>query len=518
MGVGQRFKPGCFRGAQVAVVGMGKSNQALTRYLVKEGAEVTCFDRKTAGEIGPAYAELSALGVKWSLGSGYLSALPSFRWVFLTPGMKKNLPEIAAARERGAVITGEIGLLLDRLRCPVVAVTGSAGKTTTCTLAGLMLRESFPEREVHVGGNIGSVLIEHVQDIPEDAVVVLELSSFQLELLTRSPRVSAVLNLKPNHLDVHESYDDYVEAKKNIFRFQGASDWCFLNLDDDVTSGFATECPGGLGFFTLDPGKIVAGAGGEPGGRPAAWADGGDLYVAPGPLADLPSAACWKKGGRYRRVARRGDLLVPGDHNVLNALAAALLAVSVGATPEGIGRAIETFRGVEHRIEFVRELKGVKYYNDSIATAPDRTEALLDAIQGPLVLILGGYDKGLTFNTLARKIVKRGCGVVTMGATAPLIEEALARAKRDLYGDAAELALPVMDPLESVTQRSERGAPGLRTARASSLDEAVTIATAMARSLPGSSVALSPACASYDMFQNYEERGRLFKEAVGRLS
>jgi UDP-N-acetylmuramoylalanine--D-glutamate ligase len=502
---GERFKPGCFRGARVAVVGMGRSNRALTRYLVKEGADVTCFDQKAARELGPAYAELTALGVKWSLGAGYLSTLPDFKWVFLTPGMKKNLPEIALARENGAVITCEIALFLDRSRCPVIAVTGSSGKTTACTLAGLMLRESLPGKMVLIGGNIGSVLIEQVDDIPEDAVVVLELSSFQLELLTRSPHVSAILNLRPNHLDIHDSFHEYVEAKKNVFRFQSADNWCFLNLDDDVTRSLAPLCPGGLGFFTLDPGKIEGEFDRLREGSPVAWAGGEELYVAPGPLADAAGSGDWS-GQPYRRVARRGDMPVPGDHNVSNALAAALLSVAAGATPEGIGRALRTFKGVEHRIEFVRELRGVSYYNDSIATSPDRTEALLDAVQGPLVLILGGYDKGLSFEPLARKIVSRGCGVVTIGKAATLIEEALAKAETDLSAASGEPS-------------SERVAeePALRVARASSLDEAVILATEMARAIPGSSVALSPACASYDMFRDYEERGRLFKEAVGRL-
>jgi UDP-N-acetylmuramoylalanine--D-glutamate ligase len=502
---GQRFRPGCFRGAQVAVVGMGKSNQALARYLVREGAEVTCFDQKTAGEIGPAVAALTAFGVKWSLGDGYLSALPRFQWVFLTPGMKKNLPEIVAARENGAVITGEIDLLLDRMRCPVLAVTGSAGKTTTCTLAGLILRESLPGKRVFVGGNIGSVLIEEVDDTPEDAVVVLELSSFQLELVGRSPGVSAVLNVRPNHLDIHESFDDYVRAKKGIFRTQSDAGWCFLNLDDDVTRSFAAECPGGVGFFTLDREKIERMSQrlsqGESRERtPLAWVSGEDLWVAPGALADLPAATVWR-GRREWRVGSRRDLLVPGDHNVSNALVASLLAVAAGATAEGIGRALRMFRGVEHRIEFVRELRGVRYINDSIATSPDRTEALLDTISGPLVLILGGYDKGLSFEALARQLVSRGCGVVTMGKTAPLIEEALARAEAETSSRA--LRAP--------------GAQGIRVVRASTLDEAVTLATEMARAIPGSTVALSPACASYDMFRDYEERGRLFKEVVGRL-
>ena len=219
-----KFSLGSFRGRKVAVVGMGKSNQALARYLIREGAEITCFDRKTSEEMGAAYEELSRFGVRWSLGSGYLSPLTDFKWIFLTPGMKKSQSAIVEARRRGAVISSEIGLFMDRCRCEIGAVTGSAGKTTTCTLAGMMLRESLPGIPVYVGGNIGSVLIEQVDDIPEDARVVLELSSFQLELVTRSPHVAVVLNVRPNHLDIHDSYEEYVEAKKRIYRFQESGD------------------------------------------------------------------------------------------------------------------------------------------------------------------------------------------------------------------------------------------------------------------------------------------------------
>ena len=501
----ERFRPGFFKGLEVAIVGMGKSNQALTRYLLREGAEVTCFDQKEPSDLGPAYGEFSALGVRWSLGGDYLAPLPGFKWIFLTPGMKKNLPEIALARENGAVISSEIGLFLDRVKCRVFAVTGSSGKTTTCTLAGLMLREGLPGREIYVGGNIGSVLIEQVDSIPEDAVVVMELSSFQLELLDKSPCVSAVLNIRPNHLDIHETFEDYVEAKKNIFRFQDPGGWCFLNLDDGVAAGLAESCPGGTGFFTLDAakaGRLLT----EAGDLPLAWASGEGLYVSPGRLLGKGLSGEWR-GRTPVQVAKREDFLVPGNHNVSNALAAALLAAAAGASPRGIRKAIQGFKGVEHRIEFVRELGGVSYYNDSIATSPDRTEALLDAIGGPLVIILGGYDKGLPFDSLARKIAARGCGVVTIGKAAPVIEEALARAE----GESLERAGA------GNTGEGSGAKPKMQVVRASSLDEAVTLATDMARRIPGSSVVLSPACASYDMFRNFEERGRAFKEAVRRL-
>lgn len=478
---------GTFKNKKVAVVGLGKSNQALTRYLHKEGADITCFDRRTAESLGEVHKELSALGVGWSLGEEYLAGLVGFDAVFLTPGMKKSLPEITAARKQGALITSEIALLLDRCKARVCGVTGTAGKTTTTTLLGMMLRESLPERNVYVGGNIGEVLIEKVDSITEDDLVVLELSSFQLQLAHKSPQVSLVLNVKPNHLDIHDSYDEYVDSKKNIYRAQGERDTCILNLDDPATREMAPECAGQVGFFSLN-----SGAPGHPlaAGRLLAWLSG-DKLLARG-LHEKGSGG----SGEVTLLAETGEILVPGLHNVANVLAASLGALAMGGTPEGVGRAIRSFRGVEHRIEFVRELRGVRYYNDSKATSPDSTEAMLLAVPGPITLILGGYDKGIPFDGLARTIVGKDCRVITLGKTAPAIEEALNRAS-------LEHGLPAS------------GARSPFIGRASSLEEAVHMAAA--ESQPGSSVVLSPACASYDMFKDFEERGRVFKALVAGL-
>lgn len=478
---------GNFKNRRVAVVGLGKSNQALTRYLHKEGAIVTCFDRKEAGSLGAAYEELSSLGVGWRLGDDYLQGLQGFDAVFLTPGMKKSLPEIALARERGAVVTTEIALFLDRCKARVCGITGTIGKTTTTTLLGIMLRESLPDRKVYVGGNIGEVLIENVDSITEDDLVVLELSSFQLQLTHKSPKVALVLNVRPNHLDIHDSYEEYVLAKKNIYLTQGERDCCILNLDDPVTREMVSECPGRTGFFSLNPeaarGELAA-------GHPVTWLDGEKLMAGILPAADP------HRGSEVMLLAETSDILVPGRHNIANVLAASLGALAMGATPEGIGRAIRSFRGVEHRIEFVRELRGVRYYNDSKATSPDSTEALLQSVTGPITLILGGYDKGIPFDGLARTIVTKDCKVVTLGKTAPAIEEALVKA-------GVEQGVP-----------ASSGRPSF-IGRAATLEEAVRMAAAESR--PGSSVVLSPACASYDMFKDFEERGRAFKAFVAGL-
>lgn len=480
---------GSFRGRHVAVVGVGKSNKALCRYLAEEGARISCFDRKSRDELGQTFEELSVLGVSWSLGPGYLCSLPEYREIFLTPGMKKNLPEIARARANGAVISSETDLLMQRCRGKVVGVTGSAGKTTATTVLSMMLKESLPGRPVYVGGNIGPVLIETVDEIEEDAIVILELSSFQLELATVSPSIALVLNVRPNHLDVHETFGDYVAAKKRIFRFQRLHDRCILNLDDPAARGFAPQCPGKAGFFSLDAKAVSQALARYPEGV-GAWLDGDDLVVS----------AVWPEP---EAVASRSDLRVPGLHNVSNVLGAALVAGLAGAAPDGIRRAVRAFRGVEHRIELVRTWRGVDFYNDSIATSPDRTLALMSALQGPLVLILGGYDKGLPFEDLAREIVSRGCVVVTLGNTAGKIEEAIGRAWAERRTGSGEV------------QRLDDQGHRPDVTRVVSLEHAVAIAAAKAQ--PGFSVALSPACASFDMFPNFEERGRAFRAAVERL-
>ncbi len=472
-----------YAGKKVAVVGLGKSNRALCRYLLKEGAKVTCFDKKNRRELGETYTELDDLGADWSLGPGYLTRLPDFQWIFLTPGIKKSLPEITLAKERGAVISGEVALFLDRCKAKVCGITGSAGKTTTTTLVGMMLKASLPETPVYVGGNIGSVLIEDVDSIPPEALVVLELSSFQLELMSKSPDVALFLNVQPNHLDVHDSYEDYVSAKTRIFQFQNENAWCVLNYDDPTTRQCAHACPGNVGYFSTE-----SCFGPEP-NTIRGWLQGDELKLS------LPGFLGCGQGEAVTMATRR-DLLVPGKHNVKNALAAAMATILMGGNLDGARQALRCFKGIEHRIELVREVNGVKYYNDSIATSPDRTQAFLEAVEGPVALILGGYDKGIPFQNLARKIVGRGdVSVVTLGVCAPLIENALQ---------------------EALAESSKTGkAPKLQMTRAETLEEAVRTAASMAS--PGWSVALSPACASYDMFTSFEERGRLFKQIVGRI-
>lgn len=458
-----------YQNETVAVVGLGKSHMALIRWLTKQGARVAAFDQATAERLGDRYRELQELGVtEFSLGPDYLKRLPEYRTIFLTPGMPKYLPEIQAARAAGAEITGEIPLVLRLCRARVVGITGSAGKTTTTTLVGEILRAAgFP---VHVGGNIGRPLIEVVETIPETAVVVLELSSFQLQLADRSPRVAVITNISPNHLDVHADMDEYVAAKKNIFRFQDSSGRVVLNADNNLTRVMAAEAGERAVLFSLH---------GDPGGRAAAFLDGDDLV--------------WRLEQHRVPTLKRQEIRLPGRHNLENVLAAMAATFLAGASMQAIRSVVPGFTGVEHRLEPVRTLDGVRYINDSKATAPVETLAALAAVREPMVLICGGYDKKIPFDDLAGALVgSQVHTLVLMGATADAIAAAVA-------GAAA---------------RTGRPAPPIL--RAAGMAEAVQKARAAAR--PGDVVLLSPACASYDQYSNFEERGRHFKDLVHALA
>lgn len=443
------------------VVGIGLSNMALIRYLLQKGARVTACDRRTPEQLGERAAELARLGVSLSTGEGYLAPLANHELIFLTPGMPKHLPEIEAARQRGATISGEIGLVLDLCRAPVVAVTGSAGKTTTTTLIGEILQASG--RETHVGGNIGTVLIERVEQIPPEAAVVLELSSFQLQLVRRSPHISVITNISPNHLDVHASMEEYVEAKKAIFRRQSAGDWLILNADDPQVRGFAAEAPGSVVLFSRK---------GDPGGEHAAFIRDGQVI--------------WRRNGHELPTLLVDEIQLLGLHNQENVLAAMAAAYLAGAPMSAVRQVLTTFTGVEHRIEPVRELAGARWYNDSKATSPTEAVAALSTLPAPIILIAGGSDKGIPFDPIAPLVAEKVKCLILTGPTAPKIQEAV-----------------------------RRGGYTGPVHRANGMGEAVALARQAAA--PGDCVLLSPACASFDAYRNFEERGRHFKSLVNDL-
>ena len=445
---------------KVAVVGLGLSNRALIRYLLGQGVVPTACDRLGPEELGAAYGELAAQGVAFRLGPGYLEDLEDFDVVFLTPGMPKHLPPIEKAKEAGVVLSSEIDLFFDLCPAPIVGITGSSGKTTTTTLVGKLLAAGG--RRVFVGGNIGTPLIDQVDSITHEDRVVLELSSFQLELLDKSPHVAVITNITPNHLDVHPSMEHYVNAKKNIYRWQDVGDVAIFNDDDPYTPKMMQEARGQV--FTFSRFHPVA---------RGAWVDGEQIVLTG---TELEGTVCSVK-----------DLALLGGHNVDNVLAACLAAATVGVSRHHMAAVCRTFTGVAHRLELVGEVRGVKYYNDSIATTPARAIAGLNAFTAPIILIAGGSDKNLPFDELADHIISRVKHLILVGVTAEKIERAVRGKKKDF---------PVL--------------------RAKEFSQAVKLAATVAR--PGDVVLLSPACASYDMFRNFEERGDLFRRLVGELA
>lgn len=453
-----------FAGKRVAVVGLGISNLPLIRFLQRKGALITGCDKKRIDELEEKIPYLEEAGCTLKLGLNYLSTLHDHDIVFLTPGMRKNLPEVERAKAAGVVVSSEMRLFFELCRAPILGITGTSGKTTTTMLAGRILEAGGDQ--VWVGGNIGQPLIEEVEKIPSTAKVVLELSSFQLEDLTQSPHLAVVTNVTPNHLDQHASMEEYREAKKRIFRFQEKNDACVLNHDDPVTRKMAGECPGRVVYFSRRR-ELAEGA----------FLKGSELVL--------------RLNGREEQLCHQADLKLLGVHNVENVLAAAAATSLFGAKVEAIRRAVTTFTGVPHRLELVRERQGVRYYNDSIATTPARAMAGLNAFETPVVLIAGGYDKKLPFDEFGKAVVKRAKAVVLLGVTADQIQQAIEHGAQGLYRKAP----PVV--------------------RVASLDEAVKEAARLAE--PGDVVLLSPACASYDLFLNFEERGQRFRDLVRGL-
>ena len=478
-----------YGGRQALVLGLGLSNNPVVDQLVLAGADVTAADRKTREQFGASYANLTRYPIRLVLGPDYLRAIEGQEVIFLTPGIRRDLPEIEAARRRGVPMSSEMRLFFELCPAPVVGITGSAGKTTTTTLVGLMLQAA--RGGVWVGGNIGRPLLGEAEHMAPGDLAVVELSSFQLQDMGQSPQVAAVLNVSPNHLDMHPSMEHYIAAKKNIYLHQEAGGAAVFGFDNQVTREMAAEYGAGVSKRCGGRGPVLFGRRQSDGC--AAFVNGEELVLdLASRQADLPTDV----------ICRRQDLQLLGEHNVDNVLAAATIAGLAGAGLEAIRGVATTFTGVEHRLEPVGEVEGVRYYNDSIATAPDRTIAALRALPAPLVLILGGYDKRIGFDGLAHEILRSGKvrAVVLTGDTAPQIRAALERAAGELSRQATP-ATPFAPP---------------ELVAADGFAAAVAAARRVAR--PGDAVALSPACASYDSFANFEERGRTFKQLVAGLS
>ena len=451
------------KGRTAAFCGLGGSNLPLVKLFAQHGARVTARDRRTEEQLGATADELKSLGVRLVTGEGYLDGLDE-EIIFRTPGMKYYLPQLTEARRRGAAVTSEMEVFFDLCPCKIIAVTGSDGKTTTTTIISKILEAAG--KKVHVGGNIGTPLLPQIDDIGPDDVVVAELSSFQLISMRKSPDIAVVTNISPNHLDIHKDMAEYVGAKKNIILHQNAFGRAVLNADNELTASFAQDVRGQcLMFSRRHPVEY------------GAWTDGdGKIHLS------LPAGTV--------HVMDTSDIRIPGLHNVENYLAA-VCAVWGLAEADDIVKVARTFPGVEHRNEFVREVDGVSYYNDSIGTTPSRTiNGALSLFDKKILLIAGGYDKKIPFDPLGPAIVNKVKTLVLIGATAPKIEAAV------------------------------KAAPGYRDGNpvilhASTLEGAVALCRANARR--GDIVSLSPACASFGMFPNFETRGERFREIVNGL-
>ena len=446
------------KGKRVTFCGIGGSNLPLCRIFREKGALVTACDKRSREQLGQQGDELERLGVELRLGDGYLKNLDG-DMIFRTPGMRYHLEELEQARERGSAVTSEMELFFDLCPCKIYAVTGSDGKTTTTTVISEMLKAAG--KRVHLGGNIGHPLLPEIETIEPDDAAVVELSSFQLISMRRSPDVAVVTNLSPNHLDIHKDMAEYIDAKKNIILHQNAFGKAVLNADNEITAAFASDVRGQARMFSRK----------QP-SRYGAWLrDDGMILV----------------GGQ--EVMAASEIRIPGVHNVENYLAA-ISAVWGDVPPEKIIQVARSFQGVAHRTEFVREIDGVRYYNDSIGTSPTRTiSGTLSLYDRKIILIAGGYDKKIPFDMLGPVIVEKVKVLILMGATADKIEQSVKNA-----GSYRE------------------GSPEI--IRVGSMEEAVKAARSHAVS--GDIVSLSPACASFDMYPNFEARGNHFKELVNR--
>ncbi len=441
-------------GKTVAVIGIGVSNQPLLRLLLKAGVDVTACDKKDRDALGGLAEKLEEAGCKLRLGPDYLEGLDQ-DVIFRTPGLHPRYLENAKAR--GSVITSEMEVFFDVCPCPIIGITGSDGKTTTTTMIARLLRTAG--HTVHLGGNIGRPLLSDADAIQPEDWAVVELSSFQLMTMKRSPHTAVLTNLAPNHLDIHTNMEEYVQAKENILAYQNASDIVVCNFDNDITRKLSQNATGKRLYFTR--------------------------FSARERGCYLENNAIWYRDEvGERKVLPLEGILLPGIHNVENYMAA-ICAVQGLVSDEDIRKFARTFGGVEHRIELVRERRGVRWYNDSIASSPTRTIAGLRSFPEKVILIAGGKDKGLDYAPLGPEINAHVKLLILCGATAQSIRQAAEKAEN--YN-------------------------GLEIVEVQDYPAAVELASL--RAVSGDVVTLSPASTSFDRFRNFEERGRVFKELV----
>ena len=452
-------------GKRVAIIGIGVSNLPLLDYFYEHKAKVTVFDNRELDNIDQeAIDKINKYEMLYYFGKNNLTYLQNFDIIFRSPSAMPFLPEIEKEVERGAILTSEIEMVM--MLCPgtIIGVTGSDGKTTTTSLIYEILKQKG--YRCFLGGNIGIPLFAKIEEMRPEDIVVLELSSFQLMDMQVSPRISVVTNISPTHLNVHRSYEEYIEAKKNIFMYQKETGTVVLNYDNEITRSFAKDAKGKVLFFS-SKGNIP-----------------NEGYV----YEDGIMKQCRANGIREQLLSVK-EIPLRGVHNYDN-ICAALAATSSLVDTKNQLQAIKKFKGVEHRIELVKEINGVKWYNDSIGTSPSRTMAGLSSFDENIVLIAGGYDKHLDYAPIGKPIVDKVGTLILMGATADKIEKAV---QDELLRQGKQMPIYRCDTLEQ------------------------TVNLAHEKAKPGDVVLFSPASASFDLFKNFEERGNLFKELVKKL-
>jgi len=445
------------KGKKVGFIGIGTSNLPLIKLFSDKGAVVSAYDKKDFESLGENAVKAKEYGAELVLGEDYLSKLDG-DIIFRSPGTPFYRPELVALREKGVVLTSEMEVFFDLCPCKIIAITGSDGKTTTTTIISEFLKASGVN--VHLGGNIGKPLLPEIESIKEDDVAVVELSSFQLISMRKSPDVAVVTNLAPNHLDIHKDMQEYVDSKKNIVLHQNAFSKAVLNLDNEIANSFSDSVRGQLAKFSVKE-SLANGA----------YLDG--------------TTVCYSDYGKVTKIMDIKDIKIPGMHNVENYLAA-ISAVWGMVDIETIKAVAKTFGGVEHRAEFVREYNGVKYYNDSIASSPTRTAlGTLSLYDEKIIIIAGGYDKHIPYEPLGPVINDKVKVLILLGDTAPKIEKAVVEAENYNENDVTNME----EAVEAAVNHAEKG----------------------------DIVSLSPASASFGLYKNFEERGNHFKAIVNAL-
>jgi UDP-N-acetylmuramoylalanine--D-glutamate ligase len=455
-----------WNGKRVLILGAARQGLALARWLSVHGAHVTLSDMRSESDLRVAKESLAEFGIVWALGGHPLELLDSTDMLCLSGGIPLTLPIVADAVSRGIPLTNDSQVFMEVVPCKTVGITGSAGKTTTTTLVGNMAKLAHGDG-AHVGGNIGDPLINYVDDMKVDDIAILELSSFQLDQMNLSPNIAAILNVTPNHLDRHGTMEAYTAAKARILEFQSQEGVAVLSRDDKGAWSLRNKVNGRLFAFSMD--ELDEGLDG-------AYQHDGLLNL--------------RDGNAYLPLLLREKVRLRGDHNVANVLAAFVIGHAAGFPLDAMLEAVEDFRGVPHRLELVRELNGVRWYNNSIATAPERTIAVIRAFDEPIVLLLGGRDKDLPWEELMRLVNERVDHVV-------------------LFGEAADKIQKTVDSLGLGRKR-------FTLSRVNGLHEAVVKAAEVAEA--GDVVLLSPGGTSFDEFRDFEERGERFRAWVQELS